>query len=56
MIVEQTTIVQNTHQCEKNIDTQFIDESSECGDGILDRVTSSGEGRTTSDGQCRIIA
>jgi hypothetical protein len=55
MIIEQNATVQNTHQCEKNIDTQFISDN-ECGDGINDRITSDGEGRVTSDGQCRTIA
>jgi hypothetical protein len=48
--------IRGNHECQLNVDTQFSDATIECGDGILDRVTSDGHGRTTSDGQCRIIA
>lgn len=53
MIVEQNSI-QSNNVCEKNVETQFTDDEA-CGQGINDRVTSSGEGRVTSDGECRVI-
>lgn len=56
MTIEQDCIRGN-HACEKNVQTQFTPSTSnECGDGINDRKTSGGEGRATSDGQCRTIA
>lgn len=56
MTIEQDCIRGN-HTCEKNVQTQFEPSSgTECGDGVNDRTTSDGEGRVTSDGQCRTIA
>lgn len=50
------SISQSNHTCELNVETQFTDqEDEECGDGINDRTISSGEGRTTSEGECRTI-
>lgn len=48
----------STHECEVNISTQFTGsiDPTDCGNGILDRITSDGLGRITSDGECRIIA
>lgn len=50
------TVSRNDHNYSSETDTRFIDTGSECGDGVNDRITSGGEGRVTSDGQCRIIA
>lgn len=56
MTIEQDCIRGN-HTCEKNVQTQFTASAGgECGDGINDRITSGGEGRVTSEGECRIIA
>jgi hypothetical protein len=49
-------ISQSNHTCELNVETQFTNTDQECGDGINDRTISSGEGRTTSEGECRTIA
>jgi hypothetical protein len=48
--------IQSNHECETSVDSQFTDNETECGEGILDRVTSEGQGRVTSEGECRIIA
>lgn len=45
----------NNHTCEINVETQFTADN-ECGDGVKDRITSDGEGRVTSEGECRTIA
>lgn len=56
MTIEQDCIRGN-HTCEKNVQTQFEPTViSECGDGPNDRITSDGQGRTTSEGECRTIA
>jgi hypothetical protein len=53
----ESNIVRNNHVCEISVDTRFeFENESECGDGVNDRITSDGEGRVTSEGQCRTIA